>query len=292
MRVYYQEEDLMECFTRDYREVEHVLLHVMMHHLFFHTIMEPEENLRVWNLACDMAAENLIHMIKDRSESGKIEKKMEIRPEVLYRELLGQALTERALAEKEHQYGRDDHCVWNKTEKKKLTEYVERQWRGLRKHQGAGLGGGFGGTGGKGSRDMEVLDIHKKGKAEFRHFLRQFAVGGEEVQMDMESIDYIPYLYGLNQYGNMPLVEHLEYSEVRKLQELVIAIDTSGSCTADTVRHFMEEVYGKGLLYFTDGDGIYPRKATAYKTAFIFYHRKCEPRKVPKWAWQFELEDI
>lgn len=232
--------------------------------------MEPEENLRVWNLACDMVAENLIHMIKDRSESGKIEKKMEIRPEVLYRELLGQALTERALAEKEHQYGRDDHCFWNKTEKKKLTEYVERQWRGLRKHQGAGLGGGFGGTGGKGSRDMEVLDIHKKGKAEFRHFLRQFAVGGEEVQMDMESIDYIPYLYGLNQYGNMPLVEHLEYSEVRKLQELVIAIDTSGSCTADTVRHFMEEVYGKGLLYFTDGDGIYPRKATAYKTAFIF----------------------
>ena len=139
----------------------------------------------------------------------------------------------------------------------------------------------------------------------------------------------------------MPLIEHLEYQEVNRMEELVIAIDTSGSCSAATVRRFMEETYGilsdhenffrkmnlyiiqcdsfiqdvihvtceddwknylthitihgrggtdfrpvfayvqdlrntgalrnlKGLLYFTDGDGIYPERPTDYQTAFIF----------------------
>lgn len=53
----------------------------------------------------------------------------------------------------------------------------------------------------------------------------------------------------------MPLVEHLEYSEVRKLQELVIAIDTSGSCKTDTVRRFMEEVY----RIFSDSENFFRR---------------------------------
>ena len=42
----------------------------------------------------------------------------------------------------------------------------------------------------------------------------------------------------------MPLIEHLEYQEVNRMEELVIAIDTSGSCSAATVRRFMEETYG------------------------------------------------
>ena len=32
----------------------------------------------------------------------------------------------------------------------------------------------------------------------------------------------------------------------------------------------------KGLLYFTDGDGIFPRKKPAYETAFVFLNRKLE----------------
>ena len=53
-----------------------------------------------------------------------------------------------------------------------------------------------------------------------------------------------PMSIGLNHYGNMPLIEHLEYQEMNRMEELVIAIDTSGSCTTETVRRFMEETYG------------------------------------------------
>ena len=172
--------------------------------------------------------------------------------------------------------------------------------------------------------------------------------------IQIQKVLTISYLYGLEHYGNMPLIEHLEYQEVNRMEELVIAIDTSGSCSAATVRRFMEETYGilsdhenffrkmnlyiiqcdsfiqdvihvtceddwknylthitihgrggtdfrpvfayvqdlrntgalrnlKGLLYFTDGDGIYPERPTDYQTAFIFYREKALHQKVPVW---------
>lgn len=45
-----------------------------------------------------------------------------------------------------------------------------------------------------------------------------------------------------------------------------------------------------GLLYFTDGKGIYPKKSPAYKTAFI-YLEDYDQSKVPSWAIQYRLEE-
>ena len=47
----------------------------------------------------------------------------------------------------------------------------------------------------------------------------------------------------MEQYGNLPLIEPLEYKEVNRLEELVIAIDTSGSCSKELVRRFLGETY-------------------------------------------------
>lgn len=46
----------------------------------------------------------------------------------------------------------------------------------------------------------------------------------------------------------------------------------------------------KGLLYFTDGDGIYPEKPTDYETAFVFYKEKALHQKVPAWAVRLYLD--
>ena len=45
-----------------------------------------------------------------------------------------------------------------------------------------------------------------------------------------------------------------------------------------------------GLLYFTDGKGVYPKKCPAYKTAFI-YLEDYDQSKVPSWAIQYRLEE-
>ena len=42
----------------------------------------------------------------------------------------------------------------------------------------------------------------------------------------------------------MPLLEPLEYKEVRRLDALAIAIDTSASCDLELVRRFLRETYG------------------------------------------------
>ncbi|MBO5371269.1 MAG: metallopeptidase [Lachnospiraceae bacterium] len=44
-----------------------------------------------------------------------------------------------------------------------------------------------------------------------------------------------------------------------------------------------------GLLYFTDGKGIYPKKRTEYKTAFLFLEDYDEAA-VPPWAMRLQLE--
>lgn len=209
-----------------------------------------------------------------------------------------------------------------------------------------------------GSR-QELLELRKEGQYDFRRYLRRFASVREELQTDEESFDYAWYLQGLARYGNMPLIEPLEYMDACKVEELVIAIDTSGSCSLGVVRRFLEEtrklltqrenffrrmnvhiiqcdsmiqqhrviscieewrqyegeltVEGRGgtdftpvfsfveklreegalkklrgLLYFTDGEGVYPRKPTDYETVFVFTRREFlegeTARAIPDWA--------
>lgn len=40
----------------------------------------------------------------------------------------------------------------------------------------------------------------------------------------------------------------------------------------------------RALIYFTDGDGIYPRKKPDYETAFVFLNRTDKMKLVPAWA--------
>ena len=46
----------------------------------------------------------------------------------------------------------------------------------------------------------------------------------------------------------------------------------------------------KGLIYFTDGDGIYPVKQPSYNTAFVFVEDGYENPEVPVWAIKLVLQ--
>ena len=43
------------------------------------------------------------------------------------------------------------------------------------------------------------------------------------------------------------------------------------------------------MLYFTDGNGIYPTKKPPYQVAFIFVETKGELKQVPPWAIKLEI---
>ena len=78
---------------------------------------------------------------------------------------------------------------------------------------------------------------------DYSDFLKKFSVMGEEIQINDDEFDYIFYTYGLQLYKNVPLVEPLEYKDVKKIKEFVIAIDTSGSVQGDLVKKFIEKTY-------------------------------------------------
>ena len=80
-------------------------------------------------------------------------------------------------------------------------------------------------------------------KYDYTEFLKKFAVLGEKMKINDDEFDYIFYTYGLNLYGKMPLIEPLEYKDVKQIKEFVIAIDTSGSTSGELVQTFMKKTY-------------------------------------------------
>ena len=78
---------------------------------------------------------------------------------------------------------------------------------------------------------------------DYSEFLQKFAVMGEEMQINDDEFDYIFYTYGLQLYKKLPLVEPLEYKDVKKVKEFIIAIDTSGSVQGELVKKFINKTY-------------------------------------------------
>ena len=80
-------------------------------------------------------------------------------------------------------------------------------------------------------------------RVDYADFLWQFAVPGEVLKVSDDEFDYVFYTYGLKLYGNLPLVEPLEYREEKRIREFVIVIDTSGSVYGEIVRRFVEATF-------------------------------------------------
>ncbi len=89
-----------------------------------------------------------------------------------------------------------------------------------------------------------ILKLTARKRTSYKEFLRRFAVIREETSVDPDSFDYGFYNYGMEVYGNMPLIEENEYREARRIEDLVIAIDTSASCQETLVQRFLNETAG------------------------------------------------
>ena len=209
------------------------------------------------------------------------------------------------------------------------------------------------------------LEEATRDRYDYSDILRRFMTMGEDMTVNDDEFDYVYYTYGLRTYGNLPLIEPLEYKEVHKVKEFVIAIDTSASCRGPVVQAFLKKTYSilkstdqffskinvhiiqcdtevqsdtkitndeefenfmkygkltgfgatdfrpvftyvdelkskgefenlKGLIYFTDGYGIYPEQAPDYDVIFAFLEEDEMRAPVPYWSIKviLETEDI
>lgn len=397
--LYFGPEHLIQVFKNNERFLERAYLHTVLHCIYAHLWIAGERDRSIWNVACDIAVEYVIdhmnkpctkrilswqrqqiyqrleeqHLVsaagiyefllticrgedgteKDGTEENKDTKKQQVdRTEKWSLQALGQ------------EFHTDDHRYWPAPEKdqrkkspqeskpKQNWQKIARQMQ-LKKDQ-------KGNDPEEGEQMMFSQIQANKGRRSYGDFLKKFAVRREELHLNMEEFDLSYYTYGLEKYGNIPLIEPLETSEEKKIKELVIVVDTSYSTSGDLVEGFLQETFtilkqkeaffqqnkihviqcddevredieitserqmeqlianfqiqgggntdfrpaftyvqelrnsGKlknpgGLLYFTDGNGIYPKKKPDFKTAFLFLG-EYERDKVPAWAMQLELE--
>ncbi len=208
---------------------------------------------------------------------------------------------------------------------------------------------------------VESLNKLNREKYDYSEFLKKFAVMGETMKINDEEFDYIFYTYGLKLFEKMPLIEPLEYKEVKAIKEFIIAVDTSGSTYEGLVQKFITKTYNilkstesfftkvnihiiqcdttiqedkkitcqkdfdeyiktmkiqggggtdfrpvfeyieklrkngeffnlKGLIYFTDGRGDFPKTKPDYKTAFVYIDNDYNNFDVPPWAVKLILD--
>ena len=90
---------------------------------------------------------------------------------------------------------------------------------------------------------MQNLREVTREKYDYAAFLKKFAVMHEAMQINDDEFDYVFYTYGLQLYRNMPLIESLEYKDVKLIREFVIVIDTSGSVSGELVQTFVQKTY-------------------------------------------------
>ncbi len=91
-------------------------------------------------------------------------------------------------------------------------------------------------------KERQRLSVEENGM-DYREFLEQFGAWEETIAVSQEEFDLVYYEYGLRCYGNIPLIEPLEYRDDHKIREFVIAIDTSGSVLGEQIRDFISQTF-------------------------------------------------
>ena len=360
-------------------KLSRLILHTVFHCLYQHTYRYEVLHKPLWDLACDVAVEREIMSLgigelrleKDTEREVMcdiIRKKChKMNAEVIYTHMINDKTDAADWLERAQLFKRDTHTIWasrdtefyeglflfdcNENEIDQAGAEWSRIFENVKKDKDV-LEQGFGISPGS---VTDYIGSVTGDDYDYSEFLMRFAKITEEVKVNNDEFDYIYYTYGLKEYGNMPLIEPLEYKESLKIYDFVIAIDTSGSCRGRVVKNFLKrtysilkksEVFGtkmnvhiiqcdnqiqddaeiisdeaferyiqnvnvtgsggtdfrpvfqhvermrkggvfsdlRGLLYFTDGLGIFPEKEPKFKTAFIIMPQEDDIPQIPDWV--------
>lgn len=367
--LYYDPVFVLRCYREDSRYVVRICLHLLLHCIFSHGFGYDRVDRELWDLAADIAVENVIGEMKlsgaalegDPDEASRLRILREdagaLTAERVYRYFRHNPPTAGEKRELRKLFYRDAHELWKTGEQLQITQ---EQWRRIGERVKADLKS-FSRAGAGGESLGKNLEESARERYDYGEILRKFTVMGEDITVNDDEFDYIYYTYGLDRYGNLPLIEPLEYKETDKVREFVIAIDTSASCRGPVVKAFLRKTYSilresenffrkvnvhiiqcdsqvqsdakvtcdedftaflkygrlngfgatdfrpvfeyvgrlqeqgefenlKGLIYFTDGYGIYPERMPDYEVIFAFLEEDENRGPVPPWSRKVILE--
>ncbi len=368
--LYYDPAHLLLQYQTAPHYAARLYLHTLLHCIFYHGRTTDKMNRTYWDLATDIAVEHTIvdmglHLTELPSDDLLQNRLALLRKqaggltaEKLYRHFRIEEPSEKAVQEWHRLCHYDEHIYWDRREELELSQ---AEWRRISERIKADLKSFSRDRNNAESIEQNLKEATRE-RYDYTDFLRKFMVMGETVQVNDDEFDYIYYTYGLQTFGNLPLVEPLEYKDSNKIRDFVIALDTSASCRGEIVQAFLQKTYNilqngenfftkinvhilqcdsevrqdtkitgreafddflahgkltgfgstdfrpvfdyveklrekqefdnlKGLLYFTDGYGIYPERMPDYDVAFVFLHEDENAPKVPPWAIRIVLDE-
>ena len=253
VNLFYQPAFLAQRYYNDPVSVNRMLLHTFLHCLLRHIDGAEGREKELWDLSCDAAAEYIIDhldypcvrkLISPRKEAfyRMLEERLRVvTAEGVYHLLTGE-MPEEALGA-ELLFLADDHAFWQTGDEKKRREQEEKakEFREASEKVKTAMETYVRDQGEKAGALRAAIGVQNRTRMRYREFLRKFARIREELKIDLDSFDYIFYHYGMELYGNMPLIEELEYKEELRVRQFVIAVDTSGSTAGDLVRGFLAQ---------------------------------------------------
>ncbi|MBE6910015.1 MAG: hypothetical protein E7474_10670 [Ruminococcaceae bacterium] len=371
--LFYDGNYLAERYMRGRAAVNRAYLHTILHCMLRHLAKKRGRDAALWDLACDVAVESILDELAYpclAAAASPARQKLyhtcrgEMRvltAEGIYRYLLREHLPEYERAQLQRLFFQDDHDLWDGEDGREQSRRQDEHWQGISERTQTAMETVLAGKAEGGDAVLEQVRVSARDDVDYRAFLRRFAAPREIMAVDGDAFDYIYYTYGLAHYGNMPLIEPPETKEERRIEQLVIAVDTSMSTSGELVREFLRCTYTilrstetftrrldihivqcddqvraddaihsmdelaaymdaftlnggsatdfrpvfehvaamqargeltnlRGLIYFTDGMGIYPRKRPPYDTAFILLEEPPLSFKMPPWAIRLVLE--
>ena len=372
--LYYDGGYLAERYLRSRVLTNRAYLHVILHCMLRHLAKKRGKLPELWDLACDVAVESILDDLHYPClEEGTVPAKQKfygecradmpvLTAEGIYRRLLRLGLPEYEVARLQRGFLVDDHGLWDPEQQddQQQSQQQDEKWKDLSDKTKTGMETVLAGRATGGEAVLEQVKVAVRDDVDYRAFLRRFAAPREVLEVDGDAFDYIFYTYGLQLYGNMPLVEPPETKEEKRIEDFAIAVDTSMSTSGELVRQFLACTYAilrstetftrkvnirillcddqvrsdtaihdleelkdymdhfqlvggsatdfrpvfehvanlqkegaftslRGLVYFTDGMGIYPKKRPPYDTAFVLLEEPPLSVKMPPWVIRLVL---
>ena len=254
--IYFYPDALIYLYKKDRIYINRAYLHIVFHCLFGHLTIPKTVDTALWDLAADIAVESIIDGLSVRAVRRyvspyrkKVYQSLREKMKVLTVAGIYQVLEEKEAGREEDtwigeadfeklrgEFFVDDHQLWNQEIPPQKMMERQKEW----KEENEKLQTKMETFAKEASEDAEALAeqvrVENRTRYDYKKFLRKFSVLKEEIQVDPDTFDYIFYHYGMEMFGNVPLIEPQETKEVHKVEDFVIAVDTSMSCKEELIR--------------------------------------------------------
>ena len=280
--LYFSGAWLAQRFERSRTSVNRAYLHTVFHCLLRHPAKMRGRDRDLWSLTCDIAVESLLDSldyrcltpdktsVRRRSLYRSLHEHMPVlTAEAVYRHFRRERMNSYDCATLTRVFAVDEHTLWPEDD-----DDQDRRWQQQAQRTQTAMNTVFASEATGGEAVREQLAVSARRTTDYRAFLR-FSALREETAIDADSFDYGYYAYGLRRYGNMPLIEPLETRETRKIEDFVIAIDTSASTKDGLVRRFIERTYS----ILADETSFFSRMNVLVVLTFAFLYKKYDSCK-------------